>query len=175
MCKKNFYISITAGSEQMGVCCDPAGEVRYLVALGVNLRWRRWVVGVRGPREMAAGPNLPRSWSTAWSSLRARSRFSSGEEGELLGLAVGEVTEGDADQAEGAAVPEFGEEGFGAGIELLRDVAGLGEAALVGVVLKSLPRMVTVRQRQRRPSARRRAATLSHSGRAGPDWPAGWW
>ncbi len=98
-----------------------------------------------------------------------------GEEGELLGLAVGEVTEGDAEQAEGAAVPEFGEEGFGAVIELLRDVAGLGEAALVGVVLKSLPRMVTVRQRQRRPSARRRAATLSHRGRAGPDWPAGRW
>lgn len=59
-----------------------------------------------------------------------------GEEGELLGLAVGEVTEGDAEQAEGAAVPEFGEEGFGAGIELLRDVAGLGEAALVGVVFE---------------------------------------
>lgn len=85
-----------------------------------------------------------------------------GEEGELLGLAVGEVTEGDAEQAEGAAVPEFGEEGLGAVIELLRDVAGLGEAALVERFLKSLPRMVTVRQRQRRPSARRRAATLSH-------------
>ena len=94
------------------------------------------MVGVRGPREMAAGPNLPRSWSTAWSSLRARSRFSSGEEGELLGLAVGEVTEGDAEQAEGAAVPEFGEEGFGAVIELLCDVAGLGEAALVGAVFE---------------------------------------
>ena len=59
-----------------------------------------------------------------------------GEEGELLGLAVGKVTEGDAEQAEGAAVPEFGEEGFGAGIELLRDVAGLGEAALVGAVFE---------------------------------------
>lgn len=59
-----------------------------------------------------------------------------GEEGELLGLAVGEVTEGDAEQAEGAAVPEFGEEGFGAVIELLRDVAGLGEAALVGAVFE---------------------------------------
>ena len=30
-----------------------------------------------------------------------------GEEGELLGLAVGEVTEGDAEQAEGAAVPRI--------------------------------------------------------------------
>ena len=59
-----------------------------------------------------------------------------GEEGELLGLAVGEVTEGDAEQAEGAAVPEFGEEGLGAVIELLRDVAGLGEAALVGAVFE---------------------------------------
>ena len=59
-----------------------------------------------------------------------------GEEGELLGLAVGEVTEGDAEQAEGAAVPEFGEEGFGAVIELLRDVAGLGEAVLVGAVFE---------------------------------------
>ena len=59
-----------------------------------------------------------------------------GEEGELLGLAVGEVAEGDAEQAEGAAVPEFGEEGFGAVIELLRDVAGLGEAALVGAVFE---------------------------------------
>lgn len=59
-----------------------------------------------------------------------------GEKGELLGLAVGEVTEGDTEQAEGAAVPEFGEEGFGAVIELLRDVAGLGEAALVGAVFE---------------------------------------
>ena len=33
-CEKNFYISITAGSEQMGVCCDLTGEVRYLVAWG---------------------------------------------------------------------------------------------------------------------------------------------
>ena len=32
--QKNFYISITAGSEQMGVCCDPATGLRYLAAWG---------------------------------------------------------------------------------------------------------------------------------------------
>ena len=32
--QKNFYISITAGSEQIGVCCDPATGLRYLAVWG---------------------------------------------------------------------------------------------------------------------------------------------